>query len=279
VAAVASVATDERRHKARWFGQAFRKVHTLYVSPPWARGRGVRFDAEATAARLAAADVDGVELYCKDHHGVCYYPSSVGLAYPRDIVGELCAAVQSRGMRFIAYFSVGFDSYALGVHPEWRATDRDGEPRRQPPFLWACLGSPYRANALTQLDELIGNYPIDGLWLDIVPFAWDRPQALWMQTALPVPCYCHSCQARFEGATGQPLPRERDELSPLLRRKVTTSCWTTFGAWSNPPTIASGPAGPRRSSRITVRMVPVTRCGWATSSRSRVTRRTTRAKV
>lgn len=210
--------TDTSGPDGRWFGDTFRKVHTLYVSPAWARDRGVGFDAARTADQLAAADVDCVELYAKDHHGVCYYPASAGLPYPRDVVTELCEAVQARGMRFIAYFSVCFDTYALGVHPEWRATGRDGEARRQPPFFYACLRSGYHDYALEQVRELITSNPIDGLWLDIVPFAWDSPQDVWMQTALPAPCYCVACQAAFAAETGFPLPRGTETLSPERQR-------------------------------------------------------------
>ena len=32
-----------------WFGQTFRKVHVLYVSPQWAKERGEAFDAEVYA--------------------------------------------------------------------------------------------------------------------------------------------------------------------------------------------------------------------------------------
>lgn len=189
-----------------WFGESFRKVHILYVSPPWARGRGQRFDAEEYARQLQKARVGAVELYGKDHHGVCYYPCSTGLPYPRDVVGELCQAVQARGIRFVAYFSVGFDAYALGLHPEWRAADAAGVSWRVPPFDWACLSSPYADFALAQVRELVQRYPIDGLWLDIVPFAWDMRQDLWMQPELPAPCYCMNCRVGFETATGRPLP-------------------------------------------------------------------------
>ena len=209
---------SEHTTRGAWFGKSFRKVHILYVSPAWARDRGVKFDAEETAANLAGAGVDCVELYCKDHHGVCYYPSSDGLQYPRDVVGELCEAVRQRGMRFIAYFSVCFDAYALGVHPEWRATGQDGSARWQAPFFWSCLRSPYRDYALRQIRELVGRYRIDGLWLDIVPFAWDEPQEVWMQTTLPAACYCPSCQAGLPAWTGRPLPRPDEEWTPELRR-------------------------------------------------------------
>ncbi len=189
-----------------WFSEDYRKVHILYVSPTWAARRGEDFDANEYASQLADAGVRAVELYCKDCHGVCYYPCSSGLPYPRDVVGELADAVRSRGMHFIAYFSVCFDAFALGVHPEWRACDERGVARRQPPFDVACLSSPYADYALKQVDELLSHCPADGLWLDIVPFAWESPQPVWMQMNLPAPCYCMSCRAGYQASTGRPFP-------------------------------------------------------------------------
>ena len=122
-----------------WFAQTFRKVHIIYASPLWAKERGAAFDAEEYADSLAAAGVDCVELYTKDHHGICYYPCSLGFSYPHDVVGELLAALRKRDIRLIAYFSVCFDNYALGLHPEWRAVNVWGDPLQGRAFLYGLL--------------------------------------------------------------------------------------------------------------------------------------------
>ena len=138
-----------------WFGQTFRKVHILYVSPQWARRRGQAFDANEYADMLAEAGVDCVELYTKDHHGTCYFACPVGLSYPRDIVGELLPALRERSIRLIAYVSVAFDNYALGVHPEWRAVNPLGDPHKIGPFYMACWSSPYTDFVLQQLTHTL----------------------------------------------------------------------------------------------------------------------------
>lgn len=189
-----------------WFSQTFRKVHILYVSPQWAKRRGEVFDAALCAESLAEAGVDCVELYTKDHHGVCYYPCSLGLPYSRDIVGELLPELQKRDIRLINYVSVCYDNYALGIHPEWRAVTRHGDPYKTGPFVTACLSSPYRVWVLQQIRELAEGYPADGYWLDIIPLARDVPQSMWMTTPNPAPCSCLSCQRQYEAATGEPLP-------------------------------------------------------------------------
>ncbi len=75
-----------------WFADHQRKVHILYVSPDWAKRRGERFDARRIADSLAEARVDCVQFYCKDHHGICYYPCSTGLPYEFDVIGPMVEA-------------------------------------------------------------------------------------------------------------------------------------------------------------------------------------------
>ncbi len=189
-----------------WFAQTFRKVHIIYASPLWAKNRGTAFNAEEYADSLAAAGVDCVELYTKDHHGICYYPCSLGLSYPHDVVGELLAAFRKRNIRLIAYFSVCFDNYALGLHPEWRAVNVWGDPCKVGPFDMACWSSGYMDFALQQIRELAQGYEVDGYWLDIMPYVRNVPQTEWMSNSLPSPCYCYSCQKGYEEETGERLP-------------------------------------------------------------------------
>ena len=189
-----------------WFGQTFRKVHILYVSPQWAKGRGEAFDAGEYADSLAEAGVDCVELYTKDHHGVCYFPCSLGLPYPRNILGELLPELRQRDIRLMAYVSICFDNYALGLHPASRAVNSVGDPCKIGPFYMACWSSPYMDFVLQQIRELAEGYDVDGYWLDIMPLARQVPQAMWMTNDLPVPCYCLSCQQAYQKETGEPLP-------------------------------------------------------------------------
>ena len=42
---------------SEWFGQTFRKLHKLYVSPQWAKAQGERFNAVKYAEDLEAAAV------------------------------------------------------------------------------------------------------------------------------------------------------------------------------------------------------------------------------
>jgi len=208
-----------------WFGQTFRKLHKLYVSPQWTAAQGELFDAVEYAEGLEAAAIDCLELYCKDHHGTCYYPCSLGLRHPRDILGELLPELKKRGIRLIAYFSVCFDNYALGLHPEWRMVNYLGDPYKLRPFYMASICSPYTDFALRQLDELAANYEVDGFWLDIIPLARDVQQDLWMVAPHPIPDYSLYAQRSYEAATGEKLPLqptadEEDRIFEFMTGKV-----------------------------------------------------------
>ncbi len=210
---------------SKWFGQTFRKLHKLYVSPQWAQHQGARFDAVEYADSLEAAAIDCLELYCKDHHGTCYYPCSLGLPHPRNILDELLPELKKRDIRLIAYFSVCFDNYALGVHPEWRMVNHLGDPYKLRPFYMASICSPYTDFALQQLDELAANYEVDGFWLDIIPLARDVQQDLWMIAPHPIPDYSLYAQKAFEAAAGEPLPvnptaEEADRIFEFMTGQV-----------------------------------------------------------
>jgi hypothetical protein len=210
---------------SHWYRQSFRKVHLLYVSPQWAERRGEAFDAAAYAEAYERAGVDLVQLYCKDHHGVCYYPSSLGLQYPRDIVGELLGELRKRNIRMMAYVSMFFDNYATGLHPEWRAVNEAGDPHKTGPFFHASVCSPYADFVLTQLDELAAAYEVDGFWLDIIPLARHLPQELWMIQPHPVPDYSLYAEKRYREITGNglplnPTPEETDAIFEVMTAEV-----------------------------------------------------------
>lgn len=210
---------------SQWYRESFRKAHLLYVSPQWAARRGEAFDPVAYADAYERAGVDLVQLYCKDHHGVCYFPSSLGLQYPRDILGELLPELRKRGIKLTAYMSMFFDNYAGGLHPEWRAVNEAGDPHKTGPFWHLSVCSPYAEFLLTQLDEVAKGYEVDGFWLDIIPLARHLPQELWMIQPHPVPDYSFHAQQRYREVTGKGLPvrpttNEVDDIFEVMAGEV-----------------------------------------------------------
>lgn len=188
-----------------WYNDTLRKVHILYVSPAWARNQGEQFSAEEYVQGLRTANVDLVQLYGKDHHGYCYYRARQGRPYPRDIYAEFIPAVRSAGMRFVGYFSVGLDAWALGMYPEWSALDRLGKPFIYRHFARACLNSGYREFALNQFEDMVANYELDGAWLDIIPLAFPAPGVIRAHQ-YPLPCFCPECCRLYRDRYGEDLP-------------------------------------------------------------------------
>jgi hypothetical protein len=150
---------------------------------------------------LRDAGMGAAELYCKDVHGISYYPSRSGLGepYPRDIAGELSEACRTAGVRFIAYYSVGWDGTVGGHHEDWLMRDPEQNPVTVPGhWSWVCINTGYGQYALDQIAELLDHCDVDGLFIDIFV---DNFAA----------CYCPVCDRLFEQRYGQPLPRDLDQ--------------------------------------------------------------------
>ncbi len=128
---------------------------------------------ELWAERFAAAGARYVVLVTKHHDGFCLWPSRVphprkpGWYAPRDVVGELAAAVRARNMRFGVYYSAGLD---------WSF---DARRIASLGDLMAALPlGDYPAFADAQLRELVERYRPDVLWNDI---AWPGDQASFLR--------------------------------------------------------------------------------------------------
>jgi len=164
-------------------------------------------------AAYERANLDHVMLYCKDHWGVTYYDTAVsdGKMHPGlkfDFIGEMVRLTQKKGMGFIAYYSVGFDTRAVTLHPDWAVRAEDGTMLRasaHPPrkWHWVCKVSPYAEYALAQIEEILERYQPQALFLDIYhqPF-----------------CYCQYCQRAYFERYGR-LPPRGEEVA-LYRREM-----------------------------------------------------------
>jgi alpha-L-fucosidase len=125
------------------------------------------------AERFAAAGARYVVLVTKHHDGYCLWPSRVanprrpGWCCPRDLVGELAAAVRARGMRFGVYYSAGLDWTFDG-----RRITGIGDLMAAVP-----LGD-YPAYADAQMRELIERVRPDVLWNDI---SWPGDEASFLR--------------------------------------------------------------------------------------------------
>ncbi|MBV9418308.1 MAG: alpha-L-fucosidase, partial [Alphaproteobacteria bacterium] len=103
-----------------------------------------------------------VVLVTKHHDGFCLWPSAVKNPYqkdwtsPRDVVGDLAAAVRAKGMRFGVYYSGGID-WTFNREPLRTMAD----------FMGSTPGGLYPTYAEKQTRELIERYQPSILWNDI----------------------------------------------------------------------------------------------------------------
>jgi alpha-L-fucosidase len=121
------------------------------------------WDPDRWADLFARAGARYVVLVTKHHDGYLLWPSDVpnpnrpGWNAPRDVVGDLAAAVRRRGMRFGTYYSVGLD---------WTWEDL---PIVEPADALACIprDPAYVAYVDAHLRELVDRYEPSVVWSDI----------------------------------------------------------------------------------------------------------------
>ncbi len=193
-----------------WFTDSLLKAHILYVSPDWVLDRGERFDGPDMVRVLKDAGISAAELYCKDVHGINYYPTKLGVGepYPRDIVGELYDACHAAGVKLIAYYCVGWEGRVGKYHEDWLMRDQEQNAISVPDhWSWACINTGYGQFALEQIAELVDLYEVDGLFIDIFVDNFST-------------CFCPACDRLFQERQGYPMPRdlEKPENIAVVKR-------------------------------------------------------------
>lgn len=153
----------------------------------------------------------------KPHTGLCYYPTKIGRMHKGlkgyDFFGHMVEACHKNGIIAEGYYSQIFDNWAYETHPEWRLVTADGknyrEYRNQGNFKTGRYGiccpnnEGYRQYVKDSLTELVGNYDIDGIFLDM--------------TFWPEICYCPTCRKKYKDLTGKEIPREVNWDDPDFR--------------------------------------------------------------
>jgi len=146
-------------HHAQTYGAA-----TPYTEfAPMFEAAMASWDPDAWASTLEAAGLRYVVFVTKHHDGYTLWPSRTpnprlpGYHAPRDVVGELAAALRRRGIRMGLYYSGGLD---------WSLKH---EVIRDIPSLFRCVGQgrEYAAYVDAHWRELIEHYRPDILWGDI----------------------------------------------------------------------------------------------------------------
>lgn len=147
--------------------------HQRFSVKQWSEGIGEKFDAAAIAARMKRAGVTQVIWYDKWIDGLVFRKTkTTTYVTARDFLGELAPECRKQGIKLVIYFNTFYDG-----NPEfaqWAAVDQRGKPiafSRFWPENLLSIFSPFRAKALEQIRELVADYGVDGLYLDVPGYA------------------------------------------------------------------------------------------------------------
>lgn len=159
-------------------------AHKDFSMDEWRRGLGEQFDAHALVARCKRAGVVQIIWVDKWIDGLVFHDTkTTSYKTERDFVGEVSRECKKQGIKLLVYFDAYYDD-----NPEfapWRALDQRGRPLVLSPGWPSALVSmysPYRDRVFEQIRELLVNYDVDGLWLDVPKYpsiSYDR----WSQQA------------------------------------------------------------------------------------------------
>lgn len=152
---------------------------------------GRDFDAGDFAKTLAQAGVDYITVFARCNLGFAYYPTKIGTVHPglkqKDLLGPMVSACHQRGIRVAAYFNAGLDHEHARRHRDWVKVTKEGKVYDYQMmghwFRNMCLNSGYRDHLKAMVKEILGKYPVDGLFLDCFSLT---------------PCYGTECLERMK---------------------------------------------------------------------------------
>lgn len=211
-----------------------RQIHLDFHTSGLIDEVAAQFDSQVFIDTLKKAHVGGICLFARCHHGYCYYPTQTGTVHPHlkepRLLEKQLEAVRAADMQVGIYTTICWDELSADRHPEWLCLTADNEVMKMDPLTgelrgrfeagwrFLCWNSPYRQWFKTHLEELLGLYRADYLFLDIL--------------FTPTPCVCGHCVARMRCCGLDPeieADRERnsidsarefmDEVSTLIRRR------------------------------------------------------------
>jgi hypothetical protein len=170
----------------------FRQIHLDFHTSPLIHDVAVEFKPEEFVAVLKRANVDSINVFAKDHHGMSYHPTKVGQMHPHlkfDLLGAMLDACRSANIRTPVYMSLMWDMKCAEEHADWRALDAQGKPIGAGPleagWLLICPNTPYGEYLEAQAEEIARNYDAEGFWFDILFYSENG-------------CFCPYCMAERE---------------------------------------------------------------------------------
>src|SRR5579875_2113609 len=177
--------------------QRSRQVHLDFHTSPLIPDVAADFDPDTFAQSFVDAHVNSVTIFAKCHHGMCYYPTRTGTRHPtlqrHDLLGDMIEALHRRNIRAHIYTTVAWEEDVSDRFPSWRQMKRDGrfarlefahDNKTPNPGGWRFnnfLHPDYQDYIEAHVRELLENYPIDGLFFDILFFDRD---ACWSDASM-----------------------------------------------------------------------------------------------
>jgi hypothetical protein len=154
----------------------------------------------------------------KDLSGQAFYHSSIapqkqiGMG-EKDLLREYIREAHKNDVKLVAYLIASLDLHMYDKHPEWAQVSPEGKPsiKQTPPDIaWVplCPNSPFREYTVRALREIVENYEVDGVFLDM-------PQ--WFTFPVGLVCYCPYCREKFRRDCGAEIPTEPDWSSAIWR--------------------------------------------------------------
>jgi Hypothetical glycosyl hydrolase 6 len=174
-----------------------RAIHLDFHTSPYIDNVGTNFNATDFVKTLKEAHVNSINVFAKCHHGMSYYPTRIGKIHPglknKDLLGEMLEALHKENFRVPIYTPIGWEEHVADTHPEWRQLKKDGafaslttgaDPGavQQAPWRYNDFANPdYQDYIEAHLNELLSNYEVDGLWIDILFY---HPEGGWSDAAI-----------------------------------------------------------------------------------------------
>ena len=125
-----------------------------------------------------------------------------------DLVGDLVKKFHENGIKYIARFDFSkLDSSIAAKKPEWLYVGTKGEHQIFNGLVSACInGGYYQEYAFEILKEAIANYPLDGIFFNMMGYTG----ADYSGKNYGI-CQCENCKKRFLAFSGLTLPKNNGD--------------------------------------------------------------------
>ena len=125
-----------------------------------------------------------------------------------DLVGDLVKKFHENGIKYIARFDFSkLDSSIAAKKPEWLYVSTKGEHQIFNGLVSACInGGYYQEYAFEILKEAIANYPLDGIFFNMMGYTG----ADYSGKNYGI-CQCENCKKRFLAFSGLSLPKNNGD--------------------------------------------------------------------